>query len=167
MKIPIPIMMLSRNHLRLVIPTIGFLLLFYFALAEAGEPLRTMENKMPQDDVDNSAAVSKFDDLRRQMTRSKYVVRNGELACRAGDESANPQVAELEIVRNFAEIGLHAAQAKLPIPDGAAVIIIEMPENYEVIIGSPPPAGKRGADYTAKVVVDKKTRTVVRVLAGS
>lgn len=118
--------------------------------------------------VDDEAAlkVEQFKELSDRLTHGEYVVEKGKLARRpqgkAGPKTSLSRDDEFRVM----EKALDAAKSKLNIPEGSGVIISEVGGRFEVIIGTPPPAGTLGPDYKAKVLVDKKTLEVVEVLAG-
>jgi hypothetical protein len=122
------------------------------------------EMKNPGDQA--SKEVTKYRALSERLAKSEYVVVKGELTRRAdtaaGTSTSLSHDQEFEVMKK----GLDAAKAKLMIADGSGIIINEAKENYEVIIGSPTPAGSLGPDYTAKLLVDKKSLEVVQILAG-
>jgi hypothetical protein len=106
-------------------------------------------------------------ELSERLAHSEYVVEKGKLARRPqGRQGTSTSLSHDDEFRVM-EKGLDAAKSKLSIADGSAVIIAESGENYEVVIGNPPPAGTLGPDYTAKVLVDKKTLAISQILSGS
>ncbi len=94
------------------------------------------------------------------------MVSKGVLTRRVGGVASRlPSLADdkaFQVIRK----SFDAVQEKLLIPDGSAVIIIDGSKYYEVVIGHPPAAGVLGPDYTAKVMVDKKSLAIVEILAS-
>lgn len=136
------------------------------SVAHSAELILTSGKTMVRTDKDNADEVARFKEMRRMLVESDFIVRNGALAYRAQGAAVSSSAMSMDNMRNIADIGLTAARAKLQIPEGASVIVIEAPSQYDVIIGNPPQIGVRGPDYTAKVSIDKGSRAVIQVLAG-
>jgi hypothetical protein len=115
---------------------------------------------------DHANRVAQFHDLVEKLAKGEYVVSKGVLTRRVGGVASRlPSLADdkaFQVIRK----SFDAVQEKLLIPDGSAVIIIDGSKYYEVVIGHPPAAGVLGPDYTAKVMVDKKSLAIVEILAG-
>ena len=136
------------------------------SVAHAAELTLTSGKTMVRTDKDNAVEVAKFKEMRRMLIESNFIVRNGALAYRTPGAAVGSSAMNMESMRDIADIGLAAARARLQIPEGASVIVVEAPSQYDVIIGNPPQLGLRGPDYTAKVSIDKGSRAVIQVLAG-
>jgi len=110
--------------------------------------------------------VAEFQRLSERLGKSEYVVEKGELT-RRSDAVASASTS-LSHDQEFLLLkkGFDAAKSKLAIPDGSGVIVNDVKDRYEIIIGPPPQAGVLGPDYVAKVLVDKKSGEVVQILAG-
>ncbi len=156
---------LSRLHLPFLVRSV---LVLFSALSAAGaaETVLTSGKTMVRTDKDNVDEVARFMELRRKLTESDFIVRNGELTRRSPSAATSSSAMGIDNARNIADIGLAAVRGKLNIPEGASVIVVEGANQYDVIIGNPPQVGVRGPDYTAKVSIDKGSRAVIQVLAG-
>jgi hypothetical protein len=109
-----------------------------------------------------------YRDLAAKQKTSEYVVRKGVLTRRPGGV-ARP-LPSLNRDKAFAIMkkGIEALQKtmKWKIPDGTAVVLLDGPNYYEVVIGDPLPPGVLGGDYLANVTIDKTTLGVVQILGG-
>ncbi|MET0650003.1 MAG: hypothetical protein ABW208_25625 [Pyrinomonadaceae bacterium] len=102
--------------------------------------------------------------LGERLAQSEYVVEKGKLARRKGAAESQDatRLGREEELRTM-EKSLEAAKAKLSIPEGSGVVVVEGKEFYEVVIGSPRPGDAEGEGYAAKVFVDKQTLAVAQV----
>jgi hypothetical protein len=123
-------------------------------------------NDMKNTGDEAAQRTAQFHDLQEKLAGSEYVVEKGELVPRPqaarGVSTPLSHDQEFEVMKK----SLDAAKAKLRIPDGSGVILVDGKEYYEVIIGNTTPAGTLGPDYTAKVRVDKKSLAVIQILSG-
>jgi hypothetical protein len=128
--------------------------------------VQTLVNDVKNMNDEANKKVAEFRRLSERLAKSEYVVEKGELT-RRSDGVASPSTS-LTHDQEFAVLkkSFDAAKTKLTIPDGSGVIINDVKENYEIIIGPPPQSGVLGPDYVAKVLVDKKNGQVVQILAG-
>lgn len=131
-------------------------------------PRNTAKATQMRTDESNLRDVEKFHQLEVRIASSAYVVKDGKLVARSTSvpivsSGATADDKSVKIAMN----GFEAASAVLNIPDGSGVVVIESLDFYEVIIGPPLESGKRGPDYSAKVLLNKKTLAVVQLLAGS
>lgn len=115
---------------------------------------------------ENARRIARFQDLAEKLVTSEYVFSKGALTKRPGGTPHSISALNDSQAREVIQKGLDAAKAKLTIPEGSGVTITDGDIYYEVVIGNPPAPGVLGADYTAKVLVDKKSLAVVHVLAG-
>lgn len=127
---------------------------------------RVLVNEMKNADQEAARKVAQFRDLSERLAKSEYVVERGELTRRPDGVAVNSTPLAEDEEFQVMKKGFEAAKAKLTIPEGSGVVVLEGEEYYEVIIGTPLPAGVRGPDYAAKVMLDKKKLTVVQLLAG-
>ena len=128
--------------------------------------VQILTNDMKNLDDDTAIKVAQFRDLSAKLAKSEYVVEKGQLTRRPKSPSVTSTSLSHDEEFQVMKTSLDAAKAKLTIPNGSGVIIIDGKQYYEIIIGNPPPAGTLGPDYTAKVMVDKKSHAVVQILAG-
>lgn len=117
-------------------------------------------------DEQTAKKVAEFRELSERLTKSEYVVEKGELTRRPNSATGTSTPLSHDDEFKVMKKSLDAVKGKLSIADGSGVIITEEEKFYEIIIGTPLPAGTRGPDYTAKVMVDKKNLNVVQILAG-
>ena len=164
---PTPSITKRQRALRDLAGALFGLLLLGPACADSDSPSTQQGKPVSRSDEQNQREVSKFVELHRSLNESRFVVVDGAISSRDHGTRAGVGALSDETIRKVATQGLQALKGKLLVPDGVGVIVIDDPKRYQIVFGTLQPVGQRGADYTAKVTIDKRSNAVIELLAGS